>query len=119
MVLVLGLAACGDDGDDTSAGDNDPTTTTAGDTGGDAAGGSTVEAADFSFTSITVTAGAEVGFENTGAKPHTMTADDGAFDSGNVAGGSSTTLTAPSEPGAYAFHCEIHPSMTGTLTVEG
>jgi plastocyanin len=27
-------------------------------------------------------------------------------------------LTAPTEPGEYAFHCKYHPSMHGTLTVK-
>lgn len=75
-------------------------------------------AKDFSLTSITVAPGAEVTFENEGQAKHTMTADDGAFDAGEVAPGSSAKVTAPSDPGEYGFHCEIHPSMTGTLTVK-
>jgi plastocyanin len=122
-----GLAACGDDGDDVGAGD---TTTTAasgsaddgyrgsGDSGGDATG-TMIVAKDFSLTSITVAPGTDVKIDNQGSAPHTVTADDDAFDSGTVDGGSSGAFTAPSEPGEYAFHCEIHSSMTGTLTVEG
>lgn len=131
-LLVVGLAACGDDSDvDTGSGDSttvttgsdgaygsDETTTT-GEDGGDEAEGAEVEAEDFSLTSVTVAPGAEVTFENYGENPHTMTADDGAFDSGRVEPGESTKVTAPSEPGEYAFHCEIHPQMTATLTVEG
>lgn len=130
--LVLGLAACGDDDDDdvtASGGDSTTVTTAPPDTGsddlypsgggdGEAAAG-TVEAVDFEFTSTSVAAGSEVTFKNAGEAPHTMTADDGAFDSGTVDGGASATVTAPAEPGDYPFHCEIHPNMTATLTVEG
>lgn len=129
VVLLLGVAACGDDDDDdvsATGGDSTTVTTAPPDTGsddaygdgsGDAAAG-TVEAADFEFTSTAVAAGAEVTFKNTGEAPHTMTADDGAFDSGTVDPGASATVTAPAEPGDYPFHCEIHPNMTATLTVE-
>ena len=126
-LLAVGLAACGDDdGGDVSADSGGATTTTAGgggeyggSPGGDAAEGSTVRAKDFSLTSVTVASGAKVTFENEGKATHTMTADDGCFDSGQVAGGSTASVTAPAEPGAYAFHCEIHSGMTGVLTVEG
>jgi plastocyanin len=125
-VLFLAVAACSDDDDDpvsadeetttSASAEGDDTTTTADD--GGAADGATVEAVDFEFTSATVAPGAEVTFENADGAPHTMTADDGSFDSGTVAAGESGTVTAPSEPGEHAFHCEIHPQMTGTLTVE-
>ena len=46
---------------------------------------------------------------------HTVTSDDGVFDV-TVNGGK--TKSMPSlKPGTYAFHCKIHPSMKGTLTV--
>jgi plastocyanin len=129
VLLLLGLAACGDDDDGVSAGASDTTTTAAsgGDAGDDGYGGTTggasdesyIEAKDFSLTSITVAPGAEVEVENEGDSPHTATADDGAFDSDRVEPGSSGSFTAPAEPGDYPFHCEIHPAMTATLTVEG
>jgi plastocyanin len=48
---------------------------------------------------------------------HTFTADDGAFDESYVAD-ESISVDVPDEPGDYPFHCEIHSSMTGTLTVK-
>jgi plastocyanin len=31
--------------------------------------------------------------------------------------GTTTTFTAPTTPGAYKFHCNIHTYMMGTLNV--
>lgn len=121
--LFTVLAGCGDD-DTSSEGSGGGTTTSAalGDdygSGGGTGSGTTIVAKDFSLTSITVAPGAAVKIENEGSAPHTVTADDGAFDSGRVSGGSSSSITAPTEAGSYPFHCEVHPSMAGTLTVEG
>ena len=46
---------------------------------------------------------------------HTVTSDTGAFDV-KIEGGATVTLPALT-PGTYAFHCEIHRSMRGTITV--
>lgn len=136
LLALVGLAACGDDGgDDVVAGSGNATTSsTAGSSttaaaggddyspgggGGEATAGSTVVAKDFSLTSVTVAPGSKVEVENEGAAPHTVTADDGTFDTDRVEPGASTSFTAPTEPGDYAYHCEIHPAMTGTLTVQG
>jgi plastocyanin len=55
--------------------------------------------------------------DNQDGTEHTVTADTGdAFDDPARAG--TTTFTAPTEPGSYPFHCEIHPEMHGTLVVE-
>lgn len=127
-LIALGLAACGSSGGSSGATAKDTTTSATeapGGTTGDATSTSgssaadTVVAKDFSLSSVTVAAGAEVTFENTGKATHTMTADDGSFDTGRVAPGSTAKVTAPSTPGSYSFHCTIHPSMTGTLTVTG
>ncbi len=46
---------------------------------------------------------------------HTVTSDDGVFD---ITVGGGATMSLPTlNPGTYAFHCKIHTSMRGTLTV--
>ena len=54
---------------------------------------------------------------NADAAAHTLTAKDGAFDTGSVDQGTTVSFTAPAAPGTYEFFCEIHPSMTGSLVV--
>jgi len=125
--LALGLAACGDD--DTTASDQGSSTTASdpyGDTSGDDGGSSSsdlpsVVAEGLAYKNdLTVGPGEQFVFDNQSGTTHTLTADKGEFDSDRVSGGSqSDPLTAPDEPGNYSFHCEIHSSMTGTLTVEG
>lgn len=139
-VLVISLAgACGsDDSDDggkasdqvvgdggnsttTTDATTDATTTTAaeGDGEGDGAVEAVVVATDFKLTSVEAAPGSDVGFQNQGGATHTLTADDDSFDTGNVASGESSSVTAPSTPGTYPYHCNIHASMKGTLTVTG
>jgi plastocyanin len=79
--------------------------------------GTTVEISDFTFSAPTAGAGASVTVANRDGVAHTVSADDGSFDSGTVDGGATGTFVAPSAPGTYQFHCEIHPQMSGTLTV--
>lgn len=82
------------------------------------AGAPTVEIADFRFGPARANAGATVNVVNSDGVAHTLTADDGAFGTGVVDGGASASFTAPSAPGTYAFVCEIHPTMTGSLVVD-
>ena len=78
-----------------------------------------IEIQDFSFgESRTVAAGAVVQVSNADAAAHTLTAEDGAFDTGSVGTGTTVSFTAPATPGTYEFFCEIHPSMTGSLVVD-
>src|SRR5215211_4635951 len=83
-----------------------------------AQGGTAVSIVDFAFqpTSIEVAAGSTVTWTNTGAAPHTVTADNGAFDSGQLKPGATFSQTFTT-PGTYTYHCEIHPQMTGTVVV--
>lgn len=73
---------------------------------------------DFAYrpTSLTVTAGATVTWQNQSAAPHTVTAADGSFDSGIFGSGRSYTRTFP-EPGTFPYRCTLHPEMTATLVV--
>jgi plastocyanin len=65
---------------------------------------------------LDVLQGDTVHWTNDSVRTHTVTADDGSFDSPAPAGNSS--FTAPTKPGSYPFHCSIHPEMHGTLVVK-
>jgi plastocyanin len=65
-----------------------------------------------------VGAGDQITFVNEGNEPHTVTADDGQFDSGVLNPGDSFTVTFEGS-GTITYHCEIHPSMVGSVTVGG
>jgi plastocyanin len=54
---------------------------------------------------------------NNDISPHTVTANDGSFNSGNLAPGQSYTYTFTA-PGTYAYHCTYHPWMVATVTVK-
>jgi plastocyanin len=86
--------------------------------GGGQAGAGAVEIADFAFApdSSDVKAGDSVKWTNKDGATHTVTADDGAFDSGNLSGGKSFSFTFD-EAGTFAYHCNIHQNMTGTVVV--
>jgi plastocyanin len=75
--------------------------------------------ADFAFSSLTATPGAAVTVANRDDFEHTLSAEDGSFDTGLLAGSSSSSIVAPSAPGVYTFFCQVHPSMSGQLTVAG
>ena len=75
--------------------------------------------ANFAFSGVTeVAVGTTVTVTNTDGSPHTWSADDGAFDSGAIGPGESFEFTF-TEPGEFAYFCNFHPSMTGTITVTG
>lgn len=87
------------------------------DEGATTAAPASLEISGFQFGPAEVGAGGQVTVDNRDGAPHTVTADDGDFDSGQVSGGTAGAFVAPAQPGAYDFHCEIHPDMSGTLTV--
>ena len=47
---------------------------------------------------------------------HNITADDAGYTSGNLAPGATFQRTF-TVAGSYAYHCSIHPTMKGTVTV--
>jgi len=70
----------------------------------------------FNPSNITIPAGTEVTWINFGNAVHTVTADDGSFNSGNLNKDQSFSRTF-NVTGVYKYHCSIHPSMTGTVIV--
>lgn len=73
-----------------------------------------IDAADDFFTAevIRVPVGTEVEWTNVGRNPHTVTADDGSFDSGNMAPGDDWSWTFD-EPGVYRYYCVYHGAPGG------
>jgi predicted lipoprotein with Yx(FWY)xxD motif/plastocyanin len=81
-----------------------------------AAAANTLQIRNSSFpSSITIAEGTPVTWVNADAEDHTVTADDGSFDSGNIAPGANYQRTLPA--GTVKYHCTIHPEMTGTVIV--
>ena len=71
----------------------------------------------FAPATLKVKAGTSVVWTNTGSAPHTVTADAAkAFDSGLLAPQATFRFT-PTQAGTIAYHCSVHPWMTGTLVV--
>lgn len=88
--------------------------------GGAAAGsGTAVEIKGFAFgpDTLNVKQGSSVTFTNNDSAPHTATADDGSFDTGNLNQGDSKSVSF-SAPGTIAYTCSIHPFMHGTIVVQ-
>ena len=80
--------------------------------------GSAVSIAGFAFapTTITVAAGSTVTWTNKDTAGHIVAADDGSFKSAKLGGGATFSQTF-AKAGTFTYHCAIHSSMTGTVTV--
>ena len=80
----------------------------------------TVVIQDFSFkpAHITLTRGTKVTWINKDNTKHTATANNGAFDSGVLRPGQSYSHTFKTAGRTNTYHCEIHPSMRGSVTVK-
>ncbi len=87
-----------------------------GTTGGSAATSATVTIGDdfYQPTSVRITAGGTVTFQNTGGDEHSATSS--AFDTGVLGGGSSVAKTFE-DAGTFDFLCIFHSDMRGTIQV--
>jgi plastocyanin len=76
-----------------------------------------VDIQDFAFApaELRVSAGTEIVWTNRDPAPHTVTAEDGSFDSGEIAPGETFSITL--ESGEVVYACLIHPDMRGTIRV--
>ena len=84
--------------------------TPAGDMNSSAAMAVTIK--DYAFTpaTLTVPAGTTVTWTNNDPVPHTATASDGSFDSGNLNPGQSFSFTFAT-PGSFSYVCQYHAGM--------
>lgn len=107
-VVALFLTACGSD---SAAGP---------DNNGNGGSNNTIEMRDFSFspTNLTVTAGTNVTWRNTGAEPHNTTSEQaGLWASANLQPNQTFSRTFAAA-GTFPYECTLHPGMEGTVTVQ-
>jgi plastocyanin len=139
VALSLGLVACGSSGSDSSSSEAEAGSTgqesgdhTEGASGseageatasepapsGEAQKAEKVQIVEFSYEPdpVVVQVGGKVTWQNEDTAPHTATADDGSFDTGTIEKGKLGSATFK-EPGTFTYHCEIHPTMHGTVEV--
>lgn len=81
--------------------------------------GLNVSISNFTFikNSMTIAQGTTVTWTNNDSVAHTVTADDGSFNSGNINPGQSFSYTFNTN-GTFTYHCSIHTTMTGTIIVK-
>jgi plastocyanin len=78
----------------------------------------TVAIQDFAFgpPSLEIETGTTVVWRNGGQAPHTATALDSTFDTGQLDAGQEGRFTF-GQPGRYDYRCDFHPQMQGTIVV--
>lgn len=133
---VFLLGACGSGGQSTStaSGTSSPvsassSTTTSGTSASPPGSSSTAAPAPAAAAKVTikdfkyqmpasVKPGAKITVTNSDSVDHTLTSDTkGMFDAVIPGSGGTHTITAPTKPGKYPFHCTYHSTMHGVLVV--
>ncbi|HTK45040.1 MAG TPA: plastocyanin/azurin family copper-binding protein [Patescibacteria group bacterium] len=130
LATAIALAACSGNassaptsaaGTQAAPGSQAPAATTAGSAVcADSTGTTTVEATVGGFTwgPVSAKVGDVITWTNTDAAPHRVGLDDGSCTmSGDIAGGGGKASLVFSVAGTYPFHCTIHSSMKGTITI--
>jgi plastocyanin len=76
----------------------------------------TIQDYAFKAPSITIAPGTAVVWTNKDDDPHTVTADDGSFDSKGLGQGDQYSHVFAAA-GRYPYHCAAHPFMKGVVIV--
>ena len=78
-----------------------------------------VQIKNFAFAPATITAavGSSVTWTNGDTIDHTVTFDDTTVKSSDHISGGSTYQVTFTKAGTFTYHCSIHPTMLGTVTV--
>jgi plastocyanin len=118
-LLALGLGLCfvlfntGCSKDTSSLADENGSVRTAGSTPTVYAGRVSITSGGFSPAELLIAANGTVLWTNNDNAVHTVTADNGFFDSGDLPAGATFTYTF--SRGAYYYHCKYHPEATGLV----
>jgi plastocyanin len=72
----------------------------------------------FEPSTLTIRVGETVRWFNDDALPHTVSAGDGSWESGNLAPGQGFERRFDAT-GRYSYLCRYHPGMAGTIEVTG
>lgn len=107
MVTTVALAGCSSD-------------STTDSTGSPAAGDAVDVVIDnfvFDAGTVTISAGETVRWTNDQSVTHTVTSEDELWDATLSSGGTFEFTFV--DGGSYSYFCAIHPSMTGTIEVDG
>jgi plastocyanin len=92
------------------------------------AGTSDVDIRDTSYqpSELTITTGDSVTWTNFDSTAHSVTSDDGSFDSSpscvaglNCMNGGASFPHTFNSAGRFTYHCRVHDTMHGTITVQG
>jgi plastocyanin len=104
-----------------AAGTEAPAATTAGSAVcADSTGTTTVAATvgGFKWEPVSAKVGDVITWTNSDSAPHRVALDDGSCTmSGSIAGSGGKASLVFSVAGTYPFHCSIHPTMKGTITI--
>jgi len=76
-----------------------------------------IEGFAFKPNSITIPIGTTIKWTNEDDTTHTVTSEDGIFDSGDIKNGETYSYTF-NEAGSFKYYCTIHPSMRAIVVVE-
>jgi len=119
LAISVALAACSGSGQ--AATPPAPGATTAGSAVcADSTGTTTVDATvgGFQWGPVSAKVGDVITWTNSDSAPHKLALDDGSCTmSGNIAGSGGKASLVFSAAGTYPFHCTIHPTMKGTITI--
>ena len=121
MAASLALGACGTSSTPTPAATatapaSAPASAAASNAGGAGAPAVTIQNFAFNPAALTVKVGTEVTWTNQDSTAHTVTFNTGGATSDNLAQ-SATYKQTFATAGTFPYHCKIHSTMTGTVTV--
>lgn len=80
----------------------------------------TIIISNFIFKPMTlkVAPGATIKVENKDSAVHSVDANGGQFNTGNIFPGKTKSFKAPKKPGKYHYFCAVHTFMLGTIVVK-